>query len=82
MRWLCSISLLALVTVVHWLVRIYWLDQRSDGWFQRGIGSWWERKFPPREAKQPRGFEVKLQQTKQNTGETPVPLDRKDNDHG
>jgi hypothetical protein len=81
-RWLCSIVAGALY-VAHWLIRFYWLDHRSDGWFQRGLGGWWERTFPPREAKEPRGFEVKLQQTKQDAGEPPVPHTReKDNDHG
>lgn len=81
MRWICTLSLVGMAWAALALVRLYWFDQPSDGWFQQRVGAWRERTFPPREKKRARGFEVKLQ-AKQNTGETPVPLDRKDNDHG
>jgi hypothetical protein len=60
---------LLIVVVLAAKYGVHRLNQ-DDSWFQRRVGGWWERTFPPRERKQARGFEVKM---KQNAGETPVP---------
>ena len=60
-----------------WVAGKLFGTKTTPAFWEESLGRWWDKKFPPSEPKRKRGFEVKL-----NTGETPVPLKKKDDDHG